>query len=380
MRRKLPLGVCKRFARKIAMMLRDASAGHTLLRLGRTGAAVCVLSAVLLTACGDEGNNTKVIFTTGFGKEDVFRVGNGVCTVPEIMVYLTNTGNQYESVYGPDVWNVSRNGITLEENVKETVLAKMAQIKTMYLLAQDRGVTLEEEENQRVERAAAEYFLSLNDTEKEMMGVSAELIEQLYREYALADKVYQFIIQDVKPEISDDEARTIMVQHILLRTDTIDNAGNRVAYSDKVKQSVYEKACEIRRKAVEGEADFVELASRFSEDSSITYSFRKGEADAAIEEEAFSLETGEISQVIETEKGYHIMKCISTFDREQTDRNKLVIIEEKRREIFGQEYDAYVETLARQLNTKLWEEITLLHDEDVTTTEFFDVYAKYFPR
>ena len=169
MRRKLPLGVCKRFARKIAMMLRDASAGHTLLRLGRTGAAVCVLSAVLLTACGDEGNNAKVIFTTGFGKEDVFRVGNGVCTVPEIMVYLTNTGNQYESVYGPDVWNVSRNGITLEENVKETVLAKMAQIKTMYLLAQDRGVTLEEEENQRVERAAAEYFLSLNEDRKSVV-------------------------------------------------------------------------------------------------------------------------------------------------------------------------------------------------------------------
>ncbi len=380
MRRRLPLDVCKWLVRKIIMIVQAKSTGRILFRFRRTGTAVCVLLVLMLTACGDEGNNTKVIFTTGFGKEDVFRVGNGVCTVPEIMVYLTNTGNQYESVYGPDVWNVSLNGVTLEENIKETVLAKIAQIKTMYLLAQERGVTLEENENQKVEHAAAEYFTSLNDTEKELMGVNADIIERLYREYALADKVYQFIIQDVRPEISDDEARTITVQHILLSTDTIDNAGNRVAYSDKVKQSVYEKACEIRQKAVEGEADFVELASRFSEDSVITYSFRKGEVDAVIEQEAFSLETGEISQVIETEKGYHIMKCISTFDREQTDRNKLVIIEEKRREIFGQEYDAYVETLARQLNTRLWEEITLLHDEAVTTTEFFDVYAKYFPR
>ena len=380
MRGRLPLGVCKWFAYRIITIVRTVFEGHILFRFRKAGAAVCVLFMLMLTACGDEGNNTKVIFTTGFGKEDVFRVGNGVCTVPEIMVYLTNIGNQYESVYGSDVWNVSLNGVTLEENIKETVLAKIAQIKTMYLLAEERGVDLEEDENQRVERAAAEYFTSLNDTEKELMGVNVDTIEQLYREYALADKVYQFIIQDVKPEISDDEARTIMVQHILLSTDTIDNSGNRVTYSDKVKQSVYEKACEIRQKAVEGEADFVDLASRFSEDSAITYSFRKGEVDAAIEQEAFSLETGEISQVIETEKGYHIIKCISTFDREQTDRNKLVIIEEKRREIFGQEYDAYVETLARQLNTKLWEEITLLHDEAVTTTEFFDVYAKYFPR
>ncbi len=342
-------------------------------------AAVTLLLLLLLTSCGEEGGSAKVIFTTGFGKDDVFRIGNGVCTVPEIMVYLTNTANQYENVYGPEIWNVSREGVTLEENIKETVLAKMAQIKTMYLLAQDRKVTLEEEENRRVEQAAAEYFASLNDTEKELMAVDEAVIGQLYREYALADKVYQFIIQDVKPEISDDEARTITVQHILLRTEMIDNAGNRVAYSDKVKQSIYEKACEIRQRALDGEADFLELASRFSEDSVITYSFRKGEVEEAIEQEAFQLDTGGISQVIETDKGYHIIKCVSTFDREQTDRNKLVIIEERRREVFGQEYDAFVETLARQLNAKRWEEVTLPREEAITTTSFFDVYAKYFP-
>ena len=301
-----------------------------------------------------------------------------MCTVPELMVYLTNTGNQYESVYSPDVWNISREGVTLEENVKETVLAKIAQIKTMFLLAKDRGVTLEEEEEKRVKQAAAEYFGSLNETEKELMGVDADIIERLYREYALADKVYQFIIQDVRPEISDDEARTITVQHILLRTYATDSTGKRTAYTDKVKQTIYEKACEIRRLAMEEGQDFLDLASRYSEDSVITYSFRKGEMDQVFEEAAFALDTDGISQVIETSSGYHIIKCISTFDREQTDLNKLIIVEERRREIFGQEYDAFVETLARQLNQKLWNEISLLRDEAVTTTEFFTVYAKYF--
>ena len=76
---------------------------------------------------------------------------------------------------------------------------------------------------------------------------------------------------------------------------------------------------------------------------------------------------------------YHIIMCISTFDREQTDLNKLEIVEERRREVFGEEYDAFVETLVRQLNTKLWEEIRLIHDEEVDTTNFFEVYSKYFP-
>lgn len=340
----------------------------------------CVLCPLLLqTACGVEENGTKVIFTTGMGKDEVFRIGGSVCTVPEMMVYLTNTQNQYESVYGPEVWNVSRDGVTLEENVKETVLAKMAQIKTMYLLAQERGVTLEEGENRKVSQAGKAYFDSLTEREKELMGVSLSTIEQLYREYAMADKVYRYIIQDVNPEISDDEARTITIQHILIRTSTEDSPGSRVEYSDIMKQEAYEKALEIRRMAAEEGEDFLDLASRYSEDAVITYSFGKGEMEPIFEEAAFSLERDEISQVVETEAGYHIIKCISTFDREQTDLNKLTIVEERRREVFGQEYDAFVGELPRQLNAQLWDSMKLLHEEVVTTSEFFEVYARYFP-
>lgn len=331
-----------------------------------------------LTACGDE-DGTKVVFTTGFGKDEVFRIDSAVCTLSEMMVYLVNTQNQYESVYGSEVWNISRDGVTLEENVKETVLAKIAQIKTMYLLAQDRNVALDESEKRQAEQAAAEYFASLNEGERELMGVDSDIIESLYEEYALADKVYHYIIQDVNPEISDDEARTITVQHILWKTSITDGSGKRVDYSDERKGEAYAQACAVRQEAVDGGEDFVDLASRYSEDPVITYSFGKGEMDPVFEETAFSLETDEVSDVIETEEGYHIIKCLSTFDREQTDLNKQQILEERRREVFGQEYDAFVETLARQLNTKLWEDIALPHEEAVATKEFFEVYEKYFP-
>lgn len=333
--------------------------------------AVCLWA---LAACG----NTKVVFTTGFGKDEVFKIGSMTCTLPEIMVYLTNTQNQYEAVYGEEIWDVSVEGVSLEENVKEMVLAKIAQIKTMYLLADSKGVTLTESEQAMVEQAADEYFGSLSDAETEQMNVDRDVICRMYTEYALADKVYRYIIQDINPEISDDEARTITVQHILLRTYTTDGTGSRVAYTDEVKKAVYEKACEIRQMAVSEEMDFLDLASRYSEDPNITYSFGKGEMDPAFEEAAFALETDEISQVVESESGYHIIKCINTFDREQTDANKLEIVEERRREVFGQEYDAYVEKLSRSLNEELWEQVSFLHDENVKTAAFFDVYEKYF--
>lgn len=335
-----------------------------------------ILGLSTFAACGD---GTKVVFTTGLNKNEVFRIGNETCTVAEIMVYLTNTQNQYESIFGSEVWQVSLEGVTLEENVKEIVLAKIAQIKTMYLLALDRDVILDEDELKKVEAAAEEYYDSLNETEIELMKADIEVIRRLYEEYALAEKVYQHIIQDVNPEISDDEARTITVQHIFWATHTEDGAGNQVSYSEAKKQELYEEATQVRDMAMSGEHDFVDLASRYSEDSVITYSFGKGEMDSAFEEAAFSLATDEVSKVIEAENGYHIIKCINTFDREQTDLNKLKIVEERRREVFGQEYEAFVETLVRQLNSDLWENIELLHDEEVTTADFFDVYSKYFP-
>lgn len=344
------------------------------------GLAMCLVLAIGgFSACGRDGSGTRVVFTTGFGKDEVFRIADISCTRSELMVYLTTTQNRYESVYGAEIWNVAKDDVTLEENVKETVLARIAQIKTMCLLAKDKGVELDASEVQLVGQAAQQYYGSLNEAEVELMDVDEKTIVQLYTEYALANKVYRYIIQDINPEISDDEARTITVQHILLRTWTTDGSGARVAYTDEVKQSVYDKACEIRSMAAEEGQDFVELASRYSEDTNITYSFGKGEMDAAFEETAFALETGEISQVIETEAGYHIIKCISTFDREQTELSKLEIVEERRREVFGEEYDAFVDTLVRQLNTKLWDEITLIHDERVNTMDFFEVYGLYFP-
>ncbi|MCM1024871.1 MAG: peptidylprolyl isomerase [Roseburia sp.] len=339
--------------------------------------AACLAALLCLSACGDGG--VRVVFTTGFGKDEVFRIGSAGCSRAELMVYLTNIQNRYENVYGAEVWNVAREDETLEDNVKETVLARVAQIKTMCLLAESLDVELDETETRLTGQAAREYFGSLNETEIRLMGVTEETVRKLYEEYALADKVYQYLIQDINPEISDDEARTITVQHILLRTWTTDGSGARVAYGEDVKRSVYEKAVEIRRLAAEGEEDFLDLASRYGENPEITFSFGKGEITPELEEAAFSLETGEISQVIETENGYHIIKCISTFDREQTELNKLTIVEERRRDVFGQEYDAFAETLMRQLNTKLWEKIAMLHDEEVTTADFFAVYAKYFP-
>lgn len=341
-------------------------------------AALLTVLLLLLSGCMDSLKGSKVVLTTGFEKNEVFRIEDMSCTLPEAMVYLINTKNRYESVYGREIWNVSLDGVTLEENIKETVLAQLAQQKTMNLLARQNGVALSEEEEARVMQAAETYFQSLSEEEKSALQITVKDVEELYREYALARKVYQYIIKDINPEISDDEARTITVQYIYFRTCVLDGTGKKIEYSEEEKQEILRKAEEVRFQLKNEEADFEELILKYSDSEEGTCSFGKGEKDQAFEDAAFNLETDEISDIVETPDGYYLIKCISTFNRTETDANKVKIVEKRREEVFGQEYEDFVAALTRNLNEDLWQSVSLAGTENITTSDFFDVFDKYF--
>ena len=159
----------------------------------------------------------------------------------------------------------------------------------------------------------------------------------------------------------------------MIKTYSQDGDGNRTPYTDASKKMAKQRAENILRKLQSGE-DFDTLAQTYNEESSITVSFGKGEKPKALEDAAFDLGNGEISSLIETDDGYYILKCISTLDREQTDANKQKIMEKRKEEAFSQIYDEFLQTQIRNLNEKLWKEISFIHDEAVTTKTFFDVY------
>jgi len=210
------------------------------------------------------------------------------------------------------------------------------------------------------------------------LGVTLQEIEGLYEQYALANVVYQQIVDGVDPEISDEEARTITVDQIHMKTYTIDSQGTRIEYSQTMKAEVEEDMYDILEFATEDGRDFTELAAKYNEADTVRISFRKGDVHAAIENAGFSLETEEVSDVIETQDGYYLLKCISTYDKEQTEANKQLIAQERKNEAFGKEYDAFVENLSKTLNEKLWKQMDWIQDDDVNTDSFFEVYEKYF--
>ena len=329
-----------------------------------------------LTACGRDTLPTEVVLTSDFLEDEVFRLEGHPCMKNEIMVYLVNSENQYSEVFGSSIWAVPVGEGTLEDSYKDNILARIAQIKTMNLLAQEYNVTLDEEEEAKAKAAAREYFDSLTQAEKDYLDVDMDTIAQLYREFAVANKLYEAITADVNPEISDDEARTITVKTILVKTYKTDAAGNRIEYNDDEKKSALARIAQVQQMLSEG-ASFEVLASDYNEDSKDEYSFGRGIMPKEFEEAAFNLGAGEISDIVETEYGYHLIYCVTTFNPEETDANKLKIVQKRKQEAFDEVYNNYVTTLTSNLNKPLYDSI---HYEPgrTSTTGFFEVFDKYF--
>ena len=335
-----------------------------------------ILIPAVLCGCGMQ-KDKEVIITTGFNEDEVFKMGDSVCSLDEVMVYIADLQRQYEKAYGSQIWNTNIDGVSLENNVKEVALARISQVKAVCLMAKDRGVDLSDEETKKVREAAEEYYHTFTSDEIKSLGIKKDTIEELYTEYALSKKVYDSIIKDVNPEISDDEARSITVKQIYIKTFNYDDDGGLTPYDDSHKDAARQKAEDLRKRIQNGE-DFDTLAFENSDSDEINISFGKGDVDISLEVAAFDLSKDELSDVIETEYGFYIVKCISTFDREETEENKLKIVDRRKQEAFNGEYEDFVSSVTKKLNNELWESVSINRTGLSQGKGFFEIFDEHF--
>ncbi|HUT44633.1 MAG TPA: peptidylprolyl isomerase, partial [Sedimentisphaerales bacterium] len=118
-----------------------------------------------------------------------------------------------------------------------------------------------------------------------------------------------------KPELA-------RVSHILIKPEFIDPNSDPNADPNEAKAIARKKAEDLLEQ-IKGGADFAELAKSHSACPSAPQGgdlgfFPRGEMDSAFENAAFELEIGQISDVVETKYGYHIIKATDHKDASTT--------------------------------------------------------------
>ena len=257
---------------------------------------------------------------------------------------------------------------------RNKALSRISKVKALNLMAEEEGIVLDAENASEADEVATQYFDALSGDAKESLDLTLEDVQDMYREYALADYMYDKVTASIQTEISDDEARIVKVESILFSTRNEDGS----QMDDNAKTGILETAQKVLRQIRNG-ADFDSLILEYNDDSESSYSLSRSEDGTtdAFTEAAFALDKDEVSDIIETDDGYRIVKCINNFDRSETEANKVKLLESRKGTAFGEQFDKFEETLETNMNDKLWSSVGE-PDNDITTSDFFELYSKSF--
>ena len=273
-----------------------------------------------------------------------------------------------EAYYGSEIWSTEiEEGKTYEETLRDMVLETMIGSEVVYQQAEKDKVAPTEEQIQEQIDSFNESIKDDTDYQAELkkMGIDEEFLKfQFARDLANSNLQEKFeedtkiSENDMKKYYEDNKddfyTDTVTASHILIKTQ--DDEGNEL--SDTKKKEAKKKAEEVLAKVKAGE-DFAELAKEYSEDSSASSggdlgTFGRGKMVTEFEDAAFAMNAGEISDIVQTEYGYHIIKVTDRVNKQESyedvkDKIKSTLVSEK--------YAEYIEKLREDSDIEEKEDI-----------------------
>ncbi|NLK26914.1 MAG: hypothetical protein GX306_01010 [Clostridiales bacterium] len=301
----------------------------------------------------DEDSKEDQNLSTG---ELMMMVGDTKVYYNEAMVYLKSAEQKYEKEYGQDIWNVDiyGNGKTFDSVLKDEVIKQITELKIIKDQAKELGMILSEEEQADAKAYAKEHYQGLTTKDIDQYFITESLLEEIYADNLLANKVFEAITINVDTNVPDAIAKQITVQHILIN--------NRTSFTAEEQSQAYQKVENLLAQAKETD-DFYALAEANSEAEVIEYTFGRGEGPKeysdAFEQAAFTLKTGEVSPIISTDYGWHILYCVSDFNEDATIQVKENIIEQRRNKMFADLYSEWSTKYDIVVNSEAWNTISL---------------------
>lgn len=301
-----------------------------------------------LTGCGNQAD-------TGEGGE-ILSMGR-----EELMLIVATERNRYEQIYTGQIWGarVSEDGTSFQEYLLEQIRLFSEDLLVIGAMADYYGITLDNSEKEQLRRLSQDYYSRLTPGDKAYTGADEENVLNLYQSYCLASKTVAELTKDADLEISDNEAKVIEIQQIVL-----DDEG---------------KAGEILAQVLQEGADFAAVAKANTVAEEIGLELGRGQAGEAVEREAFSLASGEVSGVIREGGRYYIIKCVNDYDQEATLKRKEELSLIRKDKAFRAVYSRFLEQHPVTISDQVWQDIRCETKEDTTTTNFFELYNEYFP-
>ena len=326
------------------------------------------LSSTMLFGCGCSVDSDTPIIGTIFGLKDnqVFKVDKLICTKPEYMLQILDTANKYKAGFGGKVdWNAKVNKTkTLSDYTLDQVKEAMSVKYTMASMAKGKQVTLSDAEEEAIKSAAHKYYAGLTDAEKEFTKAKESDVVKVYKNYKLADKVFENVTEEQEVSVSDEETRAAKINYIRMSV-------------DKHSQDYIDKWMKYARMNIKNNYQpFSREARQFSDDDTFVKIIYKNEAKKAYEKNVFNMESGELSKIIQDGKDYYIIQCVDNYMKEESLKNKRRLIEKNKKEYFNKEYKEYLKDVDTDFNSSSVSDIKLPANAEYVHYDLITIFDK----
>lgn len=276
----------------------------------------------------------------------------------QAMLIITTEANRYRTVYTDQIWQVQ---VGEEESFQlyllEQIRTFLKEVKTMNLLADERGIQLTGQEKEQLRQLSSEFYQSLTEADRECIGASEEDVYAMYEAYHRANRLVDEVTKNVDLEISDSEARVMKIQELCLETE--------------------ESAQEAFQQLSEEGTNFSSVARAIREEGYKEQSVGRGERSAAYETAVFSLEDGQLSQPFADGDSWYLVKCVDSYDEDATLERKERLALQRKNQAFRRIYDTFAGEHPVEIQGSIWENVDLTEMGQSTTVDFFERYQEY---
>ncbi|RKD20955.1 hypothetical protein BET04_08785 [Caminicella sporogenes] len=286
---------------------------------------VLILLATIFTGCNKESLKSSL------DKNVVAKVNGVKITKEDFEKNFSIVEKSYSKWYGEDIWSQEIDGKTLLTIVKQQILDKLITEELILQEAKKMGIKIDSE---KVEEKYKDFSKQLESNKE---------LKKFYEEKNIDEN---FIKKQIKMELYLKEFRNKIFEQAglndekklqeLIKNYPIKVRARHILVKD-------EKLAKDLLKRIKAGEDFAQLAKEYSEDpgskekgGDLGY-FSRGVMVPEFEEAAFSLKKGEVSDLVKTRFGYHIIKTeeIKTIEdlikdgleKEQIEKEKKIAID-----------------------------------------------------
>jgi len=308
------------------------------MRIRSVGLAIAVIAAVVLFT---------FVSSNAASQKDIFAAKvNGVGIKKSTLDAAVNNFIENQKMFGAVVKEEEKDQLRkdiLNELVSAELLYQASQKVKLGDLSKDVNSQLEsikkgfnsEQEFQKVLKERNIELKDLKEDIKKGISINTYLEKNIFSKLSPVtedEKKKEYEANKDKLNVPDE----VRASHVLIKVD------EKAAPEEK--QKAREKIEALRARIMSGE-DFAKVAKENSEDGSASNGgdlgyFRKGEMVKPFEDAAFGMEKDQISPVVETKFGYHIIKVLDkklahtlTYDEVSVDIGKYLENKRKRDEI-----------------------------------------------